>query len=153
MDRQTRNIFMLGIIGVGVFLLARRTATKISIGSAGVRIHKINFDGVELRIELPVINESDFPAPVSAFLGQVYFGNTAIGLVQLQQPVQLPGFGQAIVPFRANLSLLSIGTTVWDIIQQSDGNAKNIDWSKFSIRGTLKVGPLPIDVNEKLLAA
>lgn len=135
-------------IGLLVFLIARRTAAKISIGGASVRIHKLTFDGVELRIDLPVINESDIPAPVSAFLGQIYYGINPIGLVTLVNPVDLPGFGQKVITFAAKLSLLAIGQQVYSILTNPP-----VDWTKFRIQGTLKIGPLPIDINEPLTAA
>lgn len=149
MDKKTQRSILWGLLLVGiVYYIGKRTAAKISIGSAGVRIQKISIGGIQLRIDLPVINESDIPAPVSAFLGQIFYGANPIGLVQLVQPVQVPGFGQVIVPFKADMSLVSLGQQLYDIISKPP-----VDWSKFSIRGTLKIGPLPIDVNEKLLAA
>ncbi len=149
MDKKTQRTWLFIALGIGlVYFIGRRTAAKVSIGAAGVRIHKITLNGIQLRIDLPVINESDIPAPISAFLGQIYYGANAIGLVQLAQPVTLPGFGQAIVPFSADMSLVTLGQQLYDIISNPP-----VDWSKFSIKGTLKIGPVPVDVNEKLLAA
>ena len=148
MDKNVKNALMVGGVLVLVYLIAKRTAAKVTIGNPGVRIHKISFNGIELRIELPVLNESDIPAPVSAFLGQIYYGANPLGLVQLVQPVDLPGFGQAIVPFSAKLSLVSVGQQVYDMLRNPP-----IDWTKFSIKGTLKIGPIPVSVDEKLAAA
>lgn len=148
MDKRTRNLLIIAGLGFVVFYIARRTAAKISVGNAGVRIHKLTFSDVELRIDLPVINESQVPATVTGFLGQIFYGPDTIGVVQLQQPTSIPGFGQVNIPFSAKISVVSALQQVYGILINPP-----VDWSKFSIKGTLLVQGLPITIDQKLLAA
>lgn len=149
MDKRTRNaLFIAAGIGIILYYVARRTAAKISVGNAGVRIHKLSLSDIELRIELPVINESQVPATVTGFLGQIFYGTSTIGVVQLQQPTDIPGFGQINIPFSAKISVVSALQQVYAILTNPP-----VDWSKFSIRGTLLVQGLPISIDQKLLAA
>lgn len=148
MSKSTRNILVLAAIGIGLFLLVRRTVAKISVGSAGVRIHKVSLSEIVLRIDLPIINESQIPATVSGFLGQIFYGLNPIGVVQLLHPKDIPGFGQTIVQFQATISAVSAAQQIYEIVTNPP-----IDWNKFSIRGTLLVKGLPVDIDQKLLAA
>ena len=149
MDKKTlKTVVIVGGALLLVYLIAKRTAAKVTVGNPGVRLHKITLNGIELRIELPVLNESDIPAPISAFLGQIYYGANPIGLVKLLHPVDLPGFGQAIVPFSTQLSLVTLGQQLYDMLRNPP-----IDWSKFSVKGTLKIGPVPVGIDQQLLAA
>jgi len=148
MNKRTKNLLIIAGIGVALYYIAQRTAAKISIGNAGVRIQKLSLNEIELRILLPVINESQIPATVTGFLGQIFYGLNSIGVVQLLQPADIPGFGQAIVQFSAKISVLSAAQQVYDIITHPP-----VDWSKFNIKGTLLVQGLPISIDQKLLAA
>lgn len=122
-----------------------------------MRVHKVTLNGVEFRIFLPIINESDIPAPVSGFIGQVYYQNGSLGTVTLVNPVEIPGFGQTTIEFRMVSGLIGTALELLNILTNGnplnfkDINYKNIDWSKFTIKGTLKVGRLPVDVNTPLL--
>lgn len=148
MDKRTNNLLLIAGIGVAIYYFAQRTAAKISIGNAGVRIHKISFSNIELRIDLPVLNESQVPATVSAFLGQIFYKMTQIGVVTLIKPTDIPGFGQTSIQFRADISTISAGQAIYQILSNPP-----IDWKLFRIRGTLRVGPLPIGIDQSLIAA
>lgn len=149
MDKQTKKQILWGLlIFGGIYMLARRTAAKITVGTAGVRVHKLSLSNIELRVDLPVINESQIPATVTGFLGQILYGATQIGVVELMKPTDIPGFGQITVPFRANISTISAGQAIYSILSNPP-----VDWSQFRVRGTLQVGPLPIDIDQPLVAA
>jgi len=148
MDKQTRNYLLIGGFIYVAYLFAKRTAAKISIGNAGVRVHSINLGNIQLRIDLPVLNESQIPASVDGFLGQIFYGANSIGTVTLLQSSDIPSFGQTMVKFRADISTISAGLQILQILQNPP-----IDWQMFRIKGTLLVGPLPIDIDQKLVAA
>lgn len=147
MSKNILNLLVVAGIGIALFFLVRRTVAKISVGSAGVRVHKLNLSEIILRIDLPVINESQIPATVTGFLGQIFYGDYQVGVVQLLHQVDIPGFGQAMVQFQANISVVSALQQIYEILTKPP-----IDWSKFRIRGTLRIGPLPVDIDQKLLA-
>lgn len=148
MSKSTKNLLLVAGIGIALFLLVRRTVAKISIGTAGVRIHKLNLNEIVLRIDLPVLNESQIPATVTGFLGQIFYGAAPVGVVQLLSPTPIPGFGQTTVQFQAVISSISALQQIYQILQNPP-----IDWNKFTIRGTLLVKGLPVDIDQKLLAA
>lgn len=148
MNKRTKNLLIIAGIGFALYYIARRTAAKISIGNAGVRVQNISFNEIELRVLLPVINESQIPATVTGFLGQIFYGLNSIGTVQLLQPTNIPAFGPAVVQFSARISTISAAQQIYDIITKPP-----VDWSKFNIKGTLLVQGLPIDINQQLLAA
>lgn len=111
---------------------------------------------------MTVLNQSDIPAPVSAFLGQLLYmkpgaAPAVIGQLQLVNPVDLPGFGQADLEFSMKSGLFGTAFELINILTNGDPtnfNAikyENIDWRQFAIVGTLKVGPAPITVNTRLV--
>ena len=156
-NKTVRNLLIAGGIGYILYLIFQRTIAKISYGAPTMRIHKVTGNGIEFRIFLPIINESDIPAPVSGFIGQVFYKGGSLGTVTLVQPVELPGFGQTTIEFKMESGLVGTAFELLNILTNGnplnykDIDYKNIDWSQFTIKGTLKVGKIPVDVNTKLL--
>ena len=157
-NKTVRNVLIIGGIGYLLYMLANRTLGKISYGGPSMRIHKVTFDGIEFRILLPIINESDIPVTVSGFIGQVFYNGASLGTVTLVQPTDLPGFGQQTIEFKMVSGLVGSAYEIVNIL--TNGNPfnfksidyANVDWKKFTIKGTLKVGKLPVDINTQLLA-
>lgn len=155
--RQVVRILVVGGIIYLVYLFLQRSLNKISYGSPTMRIQKITTSGIEFRISLPIINESDIPVTVSGFIGQVFYKAASMGTVTLVQPTELPGFGQQTIEFRMVSGLLGSAYEILNIL--TNGNPldlskvkySNVNWDLFTIRGTLKVGALPVDINTKLL--
>lgn len=158
MANKNRTIVIVALLAGALYWLSKRTAALITFGGPSLRIHKVSIDGFELRITLPVKNESDVPAPVTAFLGDLLYNGSSFGVLSLVNPVQLPGFGQTTLEFKLVSGIFGTAYTVLNILTNGrplnwqDIDYKNVDWSKFTIRGTLKVGAIPIPVNTKLLA-
>lgn len=157
--KQIRTLLILGLVAGAIYWFSKRTVSLISFGSPSMRIHKVTLNGIEMRITLPVMNQSDVPAPVSAFLGDLLYNNSSLGVLTLVNPVTLPGFGQTTLEFKLVSGLFGTAYEIVSILTNGDpiGNWKNInynnvDWSKFTIRGTLKVGAFPVPVNTQLLA-
>lgn len=152
----------MALLGGALYWLSRRTLNKITYSAGSLRIHKITLSGIEFRIKMTVLNQSDIPAPVSAFLGQLLYmkpgaAPAVIGQLQLVNPVDLPGFGQADLEFSMKSGLFGTAFELINILTNGDPtnfNAikyENIDWRQFAIVGTLKVGPAPITVNTRLV--
>ena len=122
-----------------------------------MRVHKLTLSGVEFRILLPIINESDIPVTVSGFIGQVFYKTGSLGTVTLVNPVDLPGFGQETIEFKMISGLVGSAYELLNILtngkplELNEIDYKNVNWSLFTIRGTLKVGKFPVDINTKLL--
>lgn len=156
-NKTIRNVLIVGGIGYLLYLLVNRSLNKISYGAPTMRIHKVNLSGIEFRILLPIINESDIPVTVSGFIGQVFYRTGSLGTVTLVQPVELPGFGQQTIEFRMVSGLVGTAYELLNVLTNGNPldlskiNYSNVDWSLFTIKGTLKVGKLPVDINTKLL--
>lgn len=156
-NKQTRTLLLVGLIGGALYWLSKRTIALITFGSPSMRIHKVTLQSIEMRVTLPVMNQSDVPAPVSAFLGDLFYNNSSLGVLTLVNPVTLPGFGQTTLEFKLVSGLFGSAYEIVNIL--TNGNPlnwhlidyKNVNWSKFTIRGTLKVGAVPVPVNTKLL--
>lgn len=156
--KNTRTILFVGLILGAMYWISQRTIALISFGGPSMRIHKVTLDGIEMRITLPIKNESDISAPVSAFLGDLMYNGTSLGVLSLVNPVTLPGFGQTTLEFRLVSGLFGTAYEIVSILTNGDPiggwkniNYSNVDWQKFTIRGTLKVGTLPVPINTKLL--
>jgi len=146
-----------GALGFLLYKLYQRSISKVSIGTPTMRVHKVDLSGIELRVILPVINESDIPVTVSGFLGQLYYQNSALGVLNLVAPTSLPGFGQKTIEFSLKSGYLGTALEMLNILTNGNPfnfksiNYKNIDWKQFHIKGTLKVGAVPISIESGLL--
>lgn len=152
-----RNFLIIGGI-VGLFYwLSKRTMDKISIGSPSMRVHKVSVSGIEFRILLPIINESDVPVDITGFIGQVFYNAGSLGVVNLVSPVSLPSFGQQTIEFSMKSGYLGTALELLNILTNGNPldlgsiNYKNVNWSLFTIKGTLKVEGLPLDIQAQLM--
>lgn len=164
---RNRRLVKIAVISVGAFLLlkwlAARTYNKITYSAGGLRVHKISFDGLDLRMLLTVTNQSDIPAPVTAFIGKLYYyfpGNNTpseLGTLTQVQPVQLPGFGSVDIEFKMLAPILGSALSLLNILTDghptdiSSVSLSKVDPARFRIVGTLKIGSIPIDINTTLV--
>ena len=154
--KQTRTLLFIGLGAGLLYFLSQRTLALIGYGSPSLRIHKVTFSEIEMRITLPIINQSDVPAPVSNFLGNLLYNGTSLGTLTLVDPVTLPGFGQTNIEFRLVSGLFGSAYEILNIL--TNGNPlnfknidyKNVNWNVFTIKGTLKVEKFPVPVNTTL---
>lgn len=158
-NKRTRKILIVGgVIALLLYWLSKRTINKITIGSPTMRVHKVSLSGIEFRILLPIINESDVPVDVTGFIGQVFYNAGSLGVVNLVSPVSLPGFGQQTIEFSMKSGYLGTALELLNIL--TGGNPldlksikySNVDWSLFTIKGTLKVEGVPVDIQAQLMA-
>ena len=157
-----KGLFLLALLGAGLWLLARRTLGNISYSAGSFRVHKITLSGLEFRVGMTITNRSDIPAPISNFIGNLYYQQPSgvvsdLGFLSLVNPVQLPGFGQVNLEFSLKSGLVGTGWELLNIL--TNGNPtdlskvsyQNIDPKRFLIVGTLKVGDLPVDIKTTLV--
>lgn len=160
MNRKALLLFVLA--GAGLWLLARRTLSNITYSAGSFRIHKITLSGIEFRIGMTVTNRSDIPAPISNFIGNLYYQNpngtmSDLGFLQLVNPAQLPRFGQVNLEFSMKMGLAGTGYELLNILTNgnptdlSKVSLSNVDTKRFWIVGTLKVGELPVDIKTTLV--
>lgn len=154
-SRATTVLLGAAIVAV-VIWLSRRAINKVSIGSPTMRLHSFGPEGIEFRIILPIINESDIPVTVSGFLGQLFYKGDSVGMINLERPAQLPGFGKGDIEFSVTTGYVGTALEIVSILtngtfKPKDVSYSNIDWSLFRVQGTLKIGSLPLDVNTQLL--
>jgi LEA14-like dessication related protein len=155
--KQIKTVVIVGLVGAALYWLSQRTLALISFGSPSMRIHKVTLNSIDIRITLPIVNQSDIPAPVTAFLGDVFYNGTSLGSLTLVQPVTLPGFGKTTLEFSLVSGLFGSALEILNILTNGNplawktANYKNLDFSKFLIKGTLKVGNLPFPVQSQLV--
>jgi LEA14-like dessication related protein len=149
------------IIISGALLLGwtKKQLNRISIGDAQSRIHKVNLNGLEIHTDLQIINSSDATIDVTAFLGQLYYGNSAMGTVHQASPVSIPPFTTDSVQYVCNISWLGAGSQLYNAYQSVFTNSQltiqqkvQAFISKFRIKGTVKAEGLSIDIDQQLLA-
>ena len=147
---KKKVVIVVAVIGVVAYYLLQNIR-RVSVGSSTVRVHKVNFNGVELRVTTPIINESNLTIDVIGFLGQLFYKGMAFGTVTQVAAVKIPSFSTGSVEFSANLGLLSLGQIGFDLFNVIKADWKKVDWSLFTIKGTLKAEGLSIPINQKLL--
>lgn len=156
--KNIRNILLIGGIAYLAYIIITRSISKISYGTPTIKIWGIKGTDVEFRVFLPVINESSLSVTITGFLGQVFYGNDALGTVTLVNPVQIPSLQQTTIEFRLVANLIGTALEVVNVLTDGNplnwknANYHNVDWSKMRITGTLKAGALSVNVNTKLLA-
>lgn len=161
---NNRFLKIAAVLG-GVFFLSNwlknRTLNKITYSAGGFRVHKITASSIEFRMVLRVTNQSDVPAPVTAFIGQLLYRNAngtiaVLGDLTQVAPVELPGFGSANIEFSMVSGLLGSAWEILNILTNGNPtdpskiNYANVDFKRFLIKGTLKVGVLPVDIETTL---
>lgn len=166
--QKRKNRFLtIAAIGFGAYLLAKwfanRTYDKITYSAGSFRVHKITASGIEFRMFLRIRNESDVPAPINGFIGSLGYINpngsvSELGELVQVAPVNLPGFGFAEVEFSMKSGWFGTALEIMKILTNgnpmdlSSVNYKNINPSSFFIKGTLKIGAVPVDINTRLTA-
>lgn len=171
MSGRNRNILILAGVGLALWYFTTQSQ-RIDVGSASISRLKLEGGGIRININLPIINRSDFPVPVSGFLGRLLYNGAEIGTVQQTAAAQLTPRAVTNIEFTTVVSfigvlsstpLLSIlnslaqkylGTSLPGIPSTTpvDGAALNAALSALRIQGTLYVGSLGIDINEPLTA-
>jgi hypothetical protein len=157
-----KSLILLLLAGGFVWWFTRRTIGAINYSAGSFRVHKITLSELELRVGMTITNRSDIPAPISAFIGNLYYQNangvlSDLGFLSLVNPVQLPGFGQVNLEFSLKSGLIGTGFELLNILTNgnptdiSKVNYANIDPKRFLIVGTLKVGELPVDIKTNLV--
>lgn len=163
-------------LGAGVIWYFFRQTTRIDVGNAGVSSVKLKNGAINLEISLPILNRSDLNYTVQGFLGTLLYKNTPIGNITMPQAVKIPSRGQAAPKFLASIRLADLSAPVLQLLQQTGvtkwlgdllglnlgGPGTNPDgtpvtpqaalmaWNQFSIRGTLYVDNLRVDINQSL---
>lgn len=101
---------MYVVAGLGVFVaVAMNVSRKVYVKSIKVRIPKIDFAKVTLRLAVEVVNNSGVGLPVDAITGVLKYGNDPISGVNLPTSIVIKGNQSTsfdldlIVPFQ-NLS-------------------------------------------------
>lgn len=161
------RLVVFGGIAVAAYLLfnwlSKRTYDKITYSAGSLRVHKVTASGIEFRMFLRIRNESDIPAPINGFIGSLLYINpngSASQLGELVQvaPVQLPGFGFAEVEFSMKSGWFGTALELMKILTNGNPmdiqsvNMKNVNPANFFIKGTLKIGKIPVDIATRLTA-
>jgi LEA14-like dessication related protein len=88
------------IIGIGLYLLLKNQLSRISYFPVGVNIVNIDIGAITIDLSLRIDNNSDVNINAKSFRGQLFYDNTPIGTVSIQNPVSIPAFSRSVVKFR-----------------------------------------------------
>lgn len=168
---KTKPVVIALVVGVALYYLVTQTK-RVDIGAASISSLKLAASGVRINIRLPIINRSDFPVPVSGFLGRLLYNGIEIGSVQQLAPVQLAPRAVTVPEFTTTISYIGVATSTpllgilntlskkflnvslpgvpTDAVLTAGGLAQAL--SALRIQGTLYVGQIGIDINEPLTA-
>ncbi len=159
--RMNKKLILgIGILAVVGFYLYNQVR-RVSIGAATAMVHKLNKDGVELRIFLAVVNEANLTLDVQTFLGQIFYKGASMGIVQQTGKVNIPPLSVANIEMKTTISWTTLGFSAYDIFQQYQLNQNStepkpisslIAWDQFVVRGTLMAEGLTIPINTTVFA-
>ncbi len=144
-----KTLIIIALLVAGGYWLYNQ-AMKVIIAGGYFRIHKVNLTSIELRVFLQMINQGNVTVDVQNFIGQIFYGQTALGVVTLAFQGSIPPLGQKELEFKAVLSTTTIGMELYSILKTPN---PQFDAGAFTIRGTLKAEGLSIPINEKLISA
>ncbi len=159
------NLERIGIIAlvIGVVAWVTRQAARVDVGSASLSKFRLEKNGIRINVKIPVLNRSDISTKVTGFLGSLRYQDNILGNISLVHPLEIPRRASAEPEFSTLISYGSVAAEVWAILQKrlqsgSSTNATNnlkipqtgVNPSEFSILGTLYMGAISIDLNEKV---
>ncbi len=171
MSKRAKTILIVGVVGVALWYLVTQTK-RFDIGAASVSKIKLEDSGIRLNVKLPIINRSDFPVPVSGFLGRLLYNGSEIGSLSQVAPVTLAPRSVGIPEFTTVISYvgLATGTPLLALLNTlaekvlgtslpGIPNAEILDASTLTkmlsamrVVGTVYVGGVGIDINQPLMA-
>ena len=159
--------FALAIAGVAVYFLLKQSV-RIDIGTPAVSFLAATGDGMRINVKLTILNRSDLSYPIDGFLGQLLYGNTALGNVLLKQATIIPARSGSEMEFTALINWSALASEAYSVLDAGGviqwlkekiglGNGTtpppgvSIDWKKFRIKGTLYVGNVGVDIDQNLV--
>lgn len=163
MARAKNTLLSVAVVGLVLLFLFKQTV-KIDVGSPSVSFLQLSGNGLRLNVKLPILNRSDFSYPIEGFLGLLVYGSTALGNVTLKQPLVIPARSHAEPEFTALIDWGALGTEAYGLLKSAGvvdwllskiglgdpASIKPVSWNAFSIRGTLYVGGIAVDINQKI---
>lgn len=158
------KIKTLGIAALvaGIVYWATRQAGRVDIGTAALSKFRLEKGGIRINVKIPVLNRSDISTRITGFLGSLRYKNNILGNIQLVAPVDVARRAGAEPEFTTLITYGSVAGEIWAMLQNrlTGGNSgaaqgitipkTNIKPSDFTIVGTLYIGALRIDMNEKI---
>ena len=149
------------LLAGGALYFITRQVMKVAVGAASGRIHKVNANGVEVRINMIIINESRLNLDIQNFLGQIFYKGSSLGIVQQIAPVRLLPLQVGGIELKTTIGWTTLGLNAYDIfkiyqsnqsVEPTPGQATPpktdlIAWDQFVVRGTLIAEGLSIPIN------
>lgn len=168
---KTKQVVITAAVGLLLWYLVTQTQ-RFDIGAASVSRLKLETGGIRINVKLPIINRSDFPVPVSGFLGRLLYNGVEIGSLAQVAPVTLTPRSVGIPEFTTVISYagLATGTPLLALLntlakkllgisipgipntEVLDGTTLPKMLSAMRIVGTVYVGSIGIDINQPLTA-
>lgn len=167
MAKQSNLLWLL--LGGGALWYFFRQGARVDVGNPGVSSVKIRNGALNIEIEIPILNRSDLQYKVQGFLGSILYAGNPIGIINMPAPVIIPPRSQANPRFTAVIKWTDLSQPVLQVLQGAgvmqwlgdlvgmdipggtpNPNTGLMNWNKFSIRGTLFVDNLKVDINQSL---
>ena len=163
MEKGTRNFLVVGLVAVAFWYFSKQS-TRFDIGGPSLSKLALEGSGIRINVKIPILNRSDIAGEVQGFLGQLYYGANALGVIQLRQPTPVPARSSSNPEFTMLLNYGSLGLELVSVLSNllgielpggspPDPNTPKVDITKFRIQGTLYLSGLSVDINESLFPA
>lgn len=145
----------------GVLWYLTNQSKKFDIGGASISRIKLEGNGIRVNIKLAILNRSDFTAVVQGFLGQIFYGTNSLGTVTLQGgPQEIPSFQTSNIEFTALISYAGVGLELWNWLKfqvpgqspEENQNTQVVNWEDFSVRGTLRISDIAVEIASPIFA-
>lgn len=102
----------LGIAFIGYLLFSNVGAaaySRIAFGRPRVRFSNLNWDRVDVSLEIPVTNNNPISLPVDGLLGQLIYGQYTLLPFRLSNPITIQAGETTNVPFSGVIRFAEIG--------------------------------------------
>lgn len=167
MSKKVKTILIVGVAGIALWYFITQ-ARRVDLGAASISRLKLEGANLRINVKIPIINRSDFPVPVSGFLGNLLYNGAPIGTTTLVSSATLEGRSQTQLEFSTVVSLLNVATSTPLLSLLNTLAAKYLNISlpglptttnavdlvtalkAVRIRGTLYLGAAGFDIDEPL---
>lgn len=165
MAKKGKNTLLVMLLIGGIALYLFKQSVKIDVGTPSVSFLQASGNGLKITVKLPLLNRSEFTYPIEGFLGQMFYQGNALGTITLKEPVKILARASGFPEFVANVGWGSLATEAYDILNKTGvvkwlmekagvpsttPQTTPINWTDFRIKGTLYVGGVAVDIDQKL---
>ena len=166
MSKTTKTVLIVGVVAIALYYFTTQ-ARRVDVGAAAISRLKLEGANLRINVKIPILNRSDFPVPISGFLGNLLYNGAPIGTTTLVSQTTLEGRSQTTLEFSTVVSLLGVATStpLLNLLNALAGKYLGVSLPNLPaptlsdltnavrairIRGTLYLGAVGFDIDESL---